>query len=152
MARTITNHMLRKKIGYVNRQNSPSSISSNTTGVTGGDEAGGITLETHTITGVRGDVLITQEGVESRMYSPMPCLFWKCLTPPDEKGVSTLKNKLEGLFLNDGASLYCLGVSGASDEFEVRMQVGTNEVRLNNSFLNLNAGHLVVNGLEKKEE
>lgn len=151
MSRTITNHMLRKKIGYVNKQ-ARNSTSSTVNSTSGGDEKIGTSLETHRIVRIRGDTMITEEGIESVLYSPMPCLFWKCLAPTDNKGVCILSKPLDGLFVNDGDHVYCLGVSGASDEFEVRMQVGTNEVRLNNSFLNLNAGHLVVNGLEKKEE
>ena len=56
---------------------------------------------------------------------------------------------LKGLFINDGDTSYCIGVNGATDEFEIRMQVGNNEIRLNNTFLNITAPHITKNGLEE---
>jgi hypothetical protein len=43
-----------------------------------------------------------------------------------------------------------LGVSGSCPEFEVRLQVGDSEVRLNEQFLNIVSGHVIRNGIEEQ--
>lgn len=115
------------------------------------EEEGTVAIVTAKITKVQGDTVITENGDKARLFNPFPCVYWKCTATPDSNGVATLKNKLDGLFLNDGSNLYCLGVSGASDEFEVRFQVGTNEIRMNNNFVNVKTPHYVVNGMEVKQ-
>ena len=147
---TVTNHMLRQKIAEINRKTRYIPVSSGSAATpTALAEEGTVLLSEKKIVAVQGDYMITEDGVKSKLYNPMPCLHWKCLVSPDSNGKMTLKKALTGLFVTDGADSYCLGVSGSSDEFEVRFQVGTNEVRLNNTFLNLNASHIVKNGLEE---
>ena len=147
---TVTNHMLRQKIAEINQKVRYSNTASNGTHYSALDEEGTVLIVEKRITRVQGDTMICEDGTKAKLYSPMPCLHWKCLTPPDNKGISTLRKPLNGLFLDDGTNTYCLGVDGLSDEFEVRLQVGTNEVRLNNLFLNLNAPSIVKNGVETK--
>lgn len=144
----ITNYMIQKKLAYINQQSRQlnSTVQSRVNPIT---EEGTVELREETITQVKGDVMITREGSRGRLFSPMPCLHWKCTATPDGNGVMTLKSPVKGLFLDDGVDTYCLGVDGASDEFEVRLHVGDGEVRLNNSFLNIKSSHIVRNGLEE---
>ena len=120
-----------------------------TTQSTGKDT--GVSLSVKKIVKVRSSVMICEDGTEATLFSPIPCLFWKCVARCDDKGIATLGKKIEGLILSADDKNYCLGINGASDEFETRMQVGKNEVRINNDFLNLMAEHVVINGLEYKE-
>jgi hypothetical protein len=46
---------------------------------------------------------------------------------------------------------YCLGVSGDTSEFELVLKVGSNEIRINDLFINLDTKLLVKNGLEQEE-
>ena len=147
---TVTNHMLRQKIAEINRKTRYISTGSGGASTSSAlREEGTVLLSEKKIVAVQGDYMISEDGVKSKLYNPMPCLHWKCLVSPDSNGKMVLSKQLTGLFVTDGADSYCLGVSGSSDEFEVRFQVGTNEVRLNNTFLNLNASHIVKNGLEE---
>jgi hypothetical protein len=62
-----------------------------------------------------------------------------------------LEKPLLGLILSDGVESYCLGVSGDTSEFELVLKVGSNEIRINDLFINLNTQLLVKNGLEQEE-
>lgn len=110
-----------------------------------------ISLGIKRIKKIKSSVMICEDGTEAPLFSPMPGLYWKCIARCDDNGVATLAKKVEGLILSLDGNSYCLGISGATDEFEVRMQVGQNEVRLNDDFLNLAAQHVVINGLEYEE-
>ena len=146
----VTKQMLVKKIAEVNRHAQYQRIGTGTSSYNALDDEGTVLLFVKRIVSVEGEYVVTDDNVKARLFCPMPCLHWKCITQPDSKGVSKLRKPVEGLFIDDGVTSYCLGVSGASDEFEVRFQVGTSEVRLNSEFLNLVAPHLVINGLEEK--
>lgn len=145
----VTNHMILQKIAEVNKKSR--SIPTGTgQKVNVLDEEGTIAVFTQKIVKVEGENVITDKNQKARLFSPVPCLHWKCTVSPDSNGVATLTKSLDGLFLNDGTNIYCIGVSGSSEEFEVRFHVGENEVRLNNNFLNLKAKTITKNGLEVK--
>jgi len=150
---TITNEMLRKQFAKtveVSRQYTITQNRNTSTQVL--DDRITTTVDVANIVKIQGNTVITEQGTKAELFNPMPCLFWKCMGTPDKNGVITLKNKLRGLFIKDNENTYCLGIDGASDEFEVRFQVGTNEIRINNSFININTQHLVINGVEEKQE
>lgn len=151
----ITNEMVRKKIAQVNSEvRYQRGISTPITSAL--EEPGTVQLTTQKIVKIKGEIMITEKGSQARLFMPMPCCYWKCTAKPDSNGVMTLSKPLEGLFINDGSNIYCLGVSGATDEFEVRFHVGSNEFRMNKTFTNLNTTHFVRNGIEietqKKED
>lgn len=153
MSKNVTNHMLRKQFAETIEASRQYLIKNSGTSGTGTaslvDDKISTTVTVMNIVKVQGNYVITDNGDKAELFNPMPCLFWKCVGSADKNGVITLRNRLKGLFISDDTSIYCLGVSGQSDEFEVRMQVGDNEVRLNNLFLNLSAPHIVKNGLEE---
>lgn len=141
----ITNYSLQKKLSEVNRH--VNRITSGTSSSTGTSDEGTIFME-KTITKVKDNKLICEDGTEAVLYSPLPGLFWKCLGTTNNDGVIILQKKLTGLFLGDGVDTYCLGVNGDTDEFELRMVSGKSEIRFNSTFLNIVTEHLVKNGLE----
>lgn len=147
----ITDYDLKKKLAEIQKQSRYTNIVSNKQG--GGllEEPGTVALTVENIIKVNGDYVITDKGNKAQLFNPAPCIFWKCISKPDNNGDITLKKALKGLFINDGSSIYCLGVAGASDEFEPRLHVGNNEIRLNNSFLNISAPHLIINGVEEEK-
>ena len=149
----VTNHMLRKKFAEtVEQSRQYMKVQHSKDGTVSLDDRINTVLSVEDVVRVQGDYVITSSGTKAQLFSPMPCLYWKCTgSNVDGNGVVTLKNKLKGLFVSDGSNTYCLGVNGYSDEFELLMQVGTNEVRLGNLFLNLTAPHVVVNGVERSE-
>lgn len=145
----VTTYQLKKKMAEVNRELMNIPVTSKTGTTSSGDTMGtGTTLNIQKIIKVDGSKMITENGTKAELFSPMPCLFWKCTTTPDSKGVATLRTPIQGLFITDGNTTYCLGITGASDEFEVRFHVGGSEVRLNNEWLNLVSKHIVQNGVE----
>ena len=151
----VTNRMLIEKIAEVNQEarllqkngsyKGGSTVINNTS-----SSSGGSNISIFNIVKIKDNTMITDNGIKAELFSPMPCLHWKCLTDADSTGVITLKTKLKGLFINDGSNYYCIGISGSSDEFEVRLQVGTSEVRLNKDFLNLVSPLISKNGVELK--
>lgn len=149
IAMVVTNHMLRKKMAQVNQAVRTYNPIMNNTQSSIPDEETGIQISTEKITAIQSDTVITDKGSKAKLFNPIPCLHWKCMNTPDASGVMQLRNSLEGLFIDDGVNKYCIGVSGTSEEFEIRLQVGTNEVRLNNLFLNISTSHFVLNGLEE---
>ena len=148
MSKPITNAMLIKKFSEVNRKvrlRDKITASNNVT-TANPDTIDSIVCVVEKVVRVEGDTLITDTGRRGKLFNPMPCLHWKCLT------TGNLRKPFNALFLYDGVNNYCVGVDGASDEFEVRFQVGTNEVRLNNLFLNMVAPTIARNGVEVKED
>lgn len=143
--------MLMKKIAQVNRhaQTRKVATTSSTSQYVAPDEQGAVTLSVQKIVAVETDMLIREDGKKAQLFS-MPGYYWKCTADIDAKGVSQLTEPITGLFIEDSNHCYCLGVTGATSEFEVRMHIGSNEVRLNNLFLNLNATHIAKNGVEEK--
>ena len=146
----ITNYMLMQKIAEVNKKSrSLPSVKTQRASIL--EEEGTVALFEDKIVKVQGEYVYTSKNEKAKLFNPIPCLYWKCTTTPDSNGVSTLKKQLDALFINDGTNIYCIGVMGASDEFEVRFHVGNSEVRMNNTWLNLKADHIVQNGLEVKK-
>ena len=147
----ITNYDLKKKLAEVQQQ---TKIINNATNNTKAllEEPGTVVLNVENIIKVNNTILITDQGTRAEMFNPAPCFYWKCTGRPDSNGDIILRNPLKGLFIHDGGNSYCLGVAGGSDEFEPRLQVGDNEIRLNNLFLNISAAHIIKNGLEIPEE
>lgn len=147
---TVTNEMLRRQFAKtveVSRQYMITQNKENSTPLL--DTKISTSLSVANIVKVKGSTVYTNDGLTAELFNPMPCLFWKCTGTPDKNGVITLQKPLRGLFIHDGDDVYCLGVTGASDEFEVRFHVGENEVRLNDLFLNMKAKSIVINGLEE---
>jgi len=144
---TVTNYALMQKISEINKK-SRTIPTGRQQKVNILDEEGTTALFTQKIVKVQGDTVITDKNQKAKLFNPMPCLFWKCTVAPDKTGVSTLSKAVEGLFIDDGTNIYCLGVAGASDEFEVRFHVGDSEVRVNSKYINLKSEHIVENGSE----
>lgn len=147
----VTNYMILQKLAEVNKKTRSLPTSSSSQKVNFLDEEGTVSLFVEKIVKVNGDTVISEKNKKARLYNPMPCLFWKCTVTPDTNGVATLSKPLEALFIDDGSNVYCLGVMGSSDEFEVRFHVGDNEIRLNKNFLNIKAKTITQNGLEVKQ-
>lgn len=147
----VTNEMLRKMFAEtVEQSRQYLKVQNSGTGRATLDDTINTTLSVKEVVKVQNDTLIASDGSKAQLLSPMPCLYWKCTgANVDGNGVVTLRNKLRAVFISDGETTYCFGVSGYSDEFELRLQVGTNEIRLNNLFLNLNAPSIVKNGVEE---
>lgn len=143
----ITAHELKKQLHEVQQQ-SRYIVGTNTSPQAATDEAGGVLLSVENIIKVNGSNVITDKGTKAPLFMAAPGLYWKCLGTPATNGDITLKKKLEGLFIDDGSKKYCIGVNGATDEFEVRFHIGKNEIRVNNSFINIMANHLITNGTE----
>ena len=108
----VTTHMLRQMLAEVNEDVSHSLPVQGRTGITTSN-GNDVFLSTETITKVDGDTMITREGTKAKLYSPMPCLYWKCVSTPDKDGVITLRQPITGVFLNDGENAICLGVLNA---------------------------------------
>ncbi len=149
MPEMVTKYMLQKQLAHVSREtrNGISGISSNTSSSEADEIAPWFVLEKK-INKVQGDEFIATDGTRGKLYYPFPCLKWRCLGVTGSNGIITLEQELTGLFVSDGKKSYCLGVWGDTKEFEVLLQVGNNEIRLNNLFLNVKADMYVANGLE----
>lgn len=149
----ITKRDLKKKLAEVNKLSNSIPVStgsstgnSNTINETETDK---LILTTKTITKINGTKCITSDGTSAELFNPLPGVFWKCMGNPDTKGNITLQKKLTGLFIISESNSYCLGVQGDTDEFELRIVLGKNELRINKTFLNIISEHIVKNGLEE---
>ena len=147
--------MLRKKLSEVQLESSLGvsgiSTSSNNMNTTEqGDELVPVSITEKEIDRVQGDEFIAKDNTRGKLYFPIPCLQWRCLGVVNSSGMITLEKPIRGLFLSDGGKSYLLGVTGETDEFEILLKVGENEIRLNNLFLNMKADLFVANGLEKE--
>lgn len=137
MVKTITDHMVRQAL---------TTVVHNATVNRNGDN--GITdnlvhsLQEKVVIRVEGNTLVCEDGTRCELVSPQPCTYWKCLT------TGNLQKKVSALVLTSNDINYCLGLLGnCGDEFEVRFQVGLNEVRVNKDFININSKNIVINGL-----
>lgn len=149
MTKTFTDHDLRKAFGMaVNNVNR----SATSQGTSISDENTIRSIQEKLVTKVVGSTLICNDGTEAELVSPVPCMYWKCLAAADDTGVATLSNPIGALIVTSDEINYCLGLIGTSDEFEVRISIGSNEIRCNKDYININANHLVFNGLEYKNE
>jgi hypothetical protein len=144
----VTNHMLRQKIAEINRKTRY--IHTDGKQGTALDDEGTVLVYETTTSKVKDNMFILDNGKRARLYNPCPGVYWKCIGKARTDGVVVLSNPLGVLVLDDGDSLYVLGVSGSCPEFEVRLQVGDSEVRLNNEFLNIVSGHVIRNGIEEQ--
>jgi len=153
----VTNHMLRKKLGEVQQQSVVGirgiSTPTNTATVTGGDnnDTTGFILTEKQITTVQNEYMVCNDGTKAKLLSPLPGISWRCTSPVGSQGLIALEKPLTGLILSDGSTSYCLGVTGDTSEFELVLKVGSNEIRINDLFINLNTKLLVKNGLEQEE-
>lgn len=158
MAKTLTNNVIRKEWARVQSsiENNPHVVvrgtSSGQDSTTSGDTVTTSSIVQKQITRAENNkYLITNEGVRVRLYNPIPCLFWRCTTAPDKDGISTLKTPVWALCMmttkTDEENI-CLGIDGVTDEFEVVMQCGGNEIQINSTFINLAGEHVVKNGVE----
>ena len=156
MARNITPFMLRKQLHMVQKESqSIRGISSNTsntvnTGTITNNNEKQISLVTKTVTQVKGDTLIANDGVTARLLSPLPGLKYNCLGVANTQGIITLEKPFEAVFISDGVDTVCLGVSGETNEFELVYSAGENEIRINKEFINIKTKHLIKNGVEVK--
>ena len=150
----VTNHMLRKKLGEVQQQSQIGirGISTPTnTGTGNGGDTIEYTLTEKQITTGQGEFMVCKDGTKAKLMSPVPGLKWRCTSPVGSQGIIALEKPLTGLIISDGSTSYCLGVLGDTNEFELLLQVGSNEIRINDLFINLNTKLLVKNGLEQEE-
>lgn len=145
MTKVVTDHMIREALSKVvhNANRAPTGATPETQNLIR-------TMEEKLVTKVCNTTMICSDGTEAELVSPMPCLYWKCMTTPDANGIATLQNPVGALIVTSDDINYCLGIIGKSNEFEIRMKVGDNEVRVNNNFINIATNHLVINGLETK--
>ena len=125
----------------------------NVVGSTSSDSSSSISLKEKKITKIQGNKVICSDGLKAPLFSPMPCLFWKGNKDDGKNGVISLSNSLTGLFIIDEHTdkAYCIGIQGHSDEFEVRIQIGKTELRMNNVYSSLKAKHIIKNGLEEEQ-
>lgn len=149
----VTNHMLRKKLGEVQQQSQIGirGISTPTSATGNGGDTIEYTLTEKQITTVQNEFMVCKDGTKAKLFSPLPGLKWRCTSPVGGQGIIALEKPLTGLILSDGSVSYCLGVSGDTSEFELLLRVGSNEIRINDLFINLNTKLLVKNGLEQEE-
>lgn len=146
----VTNHELRKKLAEVQIQ-SNNGIRGITTG-SGEIQQNGSTNNTFTekrINRVQGEDMIATDGTRGKLFMPIPGLKWKCCGVAAQNGLVVLEQELNGLFVTQGDKSYCLGVWGDTSEFEVLLQVGSNEIRVSDLFVNMSANMFVKNGLEE---
>jgi hypothetical protein len=149
----VTNHELRKKFEEVQQQSQIGirGISTPTnTGLDANNE-NTITITEKQINTVQNEYMVCADGTKAKLYSPLPGLKWRCTSPVGSQGIIALEKPLTGLILSDGVESYCLGVSGDTSEFELVLKVGSNEIRINDLFINLDTKLLVKNGLEQEE-
>ena len=148
----VTNHELRKKLAEVQLE-SRIGIRGITTGsgqIQGGDVNPDVSFTEKRINRVQGEDMIAVDGTRGKLFMPMPGLKWKCRGVASQDGLIWLEKELTGLFVTSGNTSYCIGVWGDTNEFEVLLQVGSNEIRVNDLFVNLNTSMLVKNGLEER--
>ena len=143
MTKTVTDYMLREALNkVVNRANLRAD------GATPATDNNIRTMQEKLITKVCNTTMICDDGTEAELVSPIPCLYWKCTAKPDSNGIATLSTPIGALIVTSDEINYCIGIIGKSNEFEVRIQVGSNEIRMNNNYVNITANHFVLNGLE----
>lgn len=143
----VTNHSILKKLGEVNTH-IQNNIKVTNSGGYSANEEDKVTFFEQEITKVINNTVITSDNVKAKLYNPLPCFFWKCIGVANNDGVIILEKPIRGLFLSDGEDTVCLGVDGDTNEFELRIVVGENEIRVNETFLNIVTKHLIINGLE----
>lgn len=155
----VSRHELKKKLQEVQKLNNSvpiriggTNINNNITEstTTTATEVNVPTITTKKIIKVQLNKMITEDGTTAELYNPLPGVFWKAVGTPDPNGTITLKNPITGLFITDKNNSYCIGVTGDTEEFELRCVLGKNEIRINNSFLNIATQSLVKNGVEEK--
>jgi len=155
MVETITNAMLRKALNQATRGvtvNPTTNVNTNTNDTPEADTPT-IKITTKKVDRAKGSTtLICKDGTHLPIYT-LPGLYYKCLAPADEKtGISILSEELTALVLSVDDKNYCIGVRGATSDFEIRLHIAKNELRLNQEFFSLITEHLVVNGLEVKDD
>jgi hypothetical protein len=150
MVKTVTNEMVRRALNdVVTHAQHTSTISR---GVQRGEDNKIDALMEKVVTKVSGNTLICEDGTEATLVSPLPCLFWRCINTPDDKGVATLRKPVGALIITSNEINYCLGIIGESSEFEVFIRVGRSHLKVNSHFISLMSKHLVLNGIEEKKE
>lgn len=145
MTKNVTNYMLRQALGNVVRH----AQHSNTTSINTDSENSLHSLMEKVVVKVCNNTLICEDGTEAQLVSPIPGLFWKCTTKADENGIITLKKPIGALIITSDEINYCLGIIGQSNEFEVQIKLGKNNIRVNNMFVNISGNHVVCNGVEE---
>jgi len=146
----ITPYMLQKKLAEVNVESRIGAVAlQNNANTTGNQEVnGGWNLLEKEITQVQGDKMVTKDGVKAKLFNPMPGIKWYCRGVTGSQGLIALEKPLTGLFLTDGETSYCLGVTGDTSEFEVVIQIGNTEIRVSDLYLSMKSQLTVKNGLE----
>lgn len=148
MSELVTNHMLRKQLAVMSRETRNGVTGISTSTGNNNQEEVPLFLEEKQINRVQLDEFIAVDGTRAKLFLPMPCIKWRCTSQGTTTSMIQLEKELTGLFISDGKTAYLLGVWGDTHEFEVLLQSGENEIRLNNLFLNVKANLYVANGLE----
>lgn len=145
----ITNYMLQKKLAEVNVESRIGAVAlQNKSNTSASQEVGSWNIVEKKITQVQGDKMIAEDGTKAKLYNPMPGLKWYSRGVTGNQGLIALEKPLTGLFLTDGETSYCLGVTGDTSEFEVVIQIGNTEIRVSDLYLSMKSQLTVKNGLE----
>lgn len=142
--------MLRKKLHEVNLQSRTIQTLNEPTQSYNDNQELPITIETHKITKIIKDKFYTEDDKEVILYNPLPGVTWECKGQIGAQNIVILEDPLEALVINDGTDRYCIGINGATSEFQITIQVGENKVQVTKDYVNIQAEHVIVNGVEEQ--
>lgn len=156
MTKTVTPTMLRNKLQRVSSPNYKGSggLGTTSTNNTTTEEEEDTTKQNNTkitiqqFQEIQHNEIILKDKTRATILFTYPCLKWKCLVTPDDKGVMKLTKPLEATILKLGKEQYCIGIRGSTKELETIIDMGTSEMRINDDYINIKTKHLVVNGKE----
>lgn len=155
MPEHISRVMLQELLAEVNREsrNYPQAISktgTNSNTINNQSVSLDVDISEKQILQVKGDTLIAADGTHAKLYNPLPGINWSCTGVADTNGVFTLNTPLTALILTFGDNNYCLGVTGDTEEFEVKINIDEQEITVNQDYINISYERLVEQGVERK--
>lgn len=92
--------------------------------------------------------IICKDGTQAEILNPLPNITYTCTARNNTKQEQVLAETLTAKILQINNKQYVIGFKGQSEQLELRIDMGTTELRLTPKYTYLKTKHLIINGRE----
>lgn len=97
---------------------------------------------------IKNNNIICKDGTQAEILNPLPNITYTCTARNNTKQEQVLAETLTAKILQINNKQYVIGFKGQSEQLELRIDMGTTELRLTPKYTYLKTKHLIINGRE----
>lgn len=97
---------------------------------------------------IQDNNIICKDGTQAEILNPLPNITYTCTARNNTKQEQVLAETLTAKILQINNKQYVIGFKGQSEQLELRIDMGTTELRLTPKYTYLKTKHLIINGRE----